>query len=192
MKTINADIENLLVIKNSKFITYLYYVDNIDYINKLLLEIKNKHDDANHVCYAYRLENTVKFSDDGEPKGTAGMPMLSILEKNDLVNTLVVVVRYFGGIKLGAGGLIRAYGNSCKEALSLVNKSELKEMLEITFSFSYEIQSNIDYFLRDEVVLKREFTDKVIYSTVLNDELYKNLLNYNVTIIDEKLIKKRV
>ena len=116
MKSVKRDITNYLEIKKSKFYTYIYYVDD-DNINKYLDKVKNDHPKATHYVYAYRLLDKEKSFDDGEPTGTAGSPIMNVLEKEDLYNILVIVVRYFGGIKLGAGGLIRAYTKSLTEAL---------------------------------------------------------------------------
>ncbi len=106
-----------LEVKKSKFIAYYYKLDNLEEINAILTELKKEHKKAKHLPYAYKIQNQIKKSDDKEPSGTAGMPILNIIEKNNLDNTLIVVVRYFGGIKLGAGGLIRAYGNASKEVI---------------------------------------------------------------------------
>ena len=121
MKRISNNIENTIIIKNSKFITNLFIVENIEEINKYLNLIKDKYRDANHNCYAYIVDNIRKCSDDGEPNGTAGIPMMKVLEHKDLNNVLAVVTRYFGGIKLGAGGLVRAYTNSVSKTLDIVN-----------------------------------------------------------------------
>ena len=99
MKTIKNNIQNEIIIKNSKFICYLYKIKDINEINSILHNIKEEHINATHHCYAYILNNTQKSSDDGEPTGTAGIPILKVLEKNNLSNILAIVVRYFGGIK---------------------------------------------------------------------------------------------
>lgn len=106
-------------IKKSKFITYLFCVSTKEEIDAHLSRIRGEHKKATHVTYAYRLlsPSAEKASDDGEPSGTAGVPILDVLKKRGLNNILAVVVRYFGGIKLGAGGLIRAYAGSVVEAL---------------------------------------------------------------------------
>lgn len=101
-----------LEIKKSLFIGQLYDIDNLDEVQKILDELKIKHKKATHICYAYSFNAQMlheKSFDDGEPSGTAGKPILNVLKKKNLTNTMIVVVRYFGGIKLGAGGLIRAY-----------------------------------------------------------------------------------
>lgn len=108
-------ITNEFEIKKSKFITFLYNLDNENDVPKIIEEIREKNKKARHVVYVYKINNTAKINDDGEPKGTAGMPIFNVIEKNNLNNVLIVVVRYFGGIKLGAGGLFRAYSKSASE-----------------------------------------------------------------------------
>lgn len=100
------------LVKKSKFKAYYYFIDNIGDIEKIMINLKKENKKANHFSYAYKINNLVKKSDDKEPKNTAGNPILNIIEKKELNNVLIVVVRYFGGIKLGTGGLCRAYGNS--------------------------------------------------------------------------------
>lgn len=107
-----------IIIKKSKFIGYCFMVDNISEVEKIMQEIRLEHKKARHIPYAYKIDNVIKKSDDKEPGGTAGNPILNIILLRNLNNVLIVVVRYFGGIKLGAGGLIRAYS----EAASNVTK----------------------------------------------------------------------
>ncbi len=114
MKLVNT---YTLEIKKSKFIGYYYNIDKIDEIALILTNLKKEHKKARHFPYAYKLQANIKKSDDKEPSGTAGMPILNIIERNNLDNALIVVVRYFGGIKLGAGGLLRAYSNTAKEVI---------------------------------------------------------------------------
>lgn len=106
-----------LTIKKSKFMSYAFNVTNKEEIDEILAELKKEHRKARHLPYAYKFDNNIKKSDDKEPANTAGGPILNIIEKNNLNNILIVVVRYFGGIKLGAGGLIRAYGAAAKEVI---------------------------------------------------------------------------
>lgn len=105
-------IQDTIEIKKSKFICQRYDVSTKEECDNILSQIHQQHKKATHICYAYVLENTAKFSDDGEPSGTAGRPILGVIQKKHKTNVLVVVIRYFGGIKLGAGGLIRAYTKS--------------------------------------------------------------------------------
>ena len=130
-------------IKKSKFIAMLFYTESSVEIKNILEKIKKEHSSATHICYAFViLENGIKEKafDDGEPSSTAGKPILECIKKNNLVNTLIVVVRYFGGIKLGAGGLIRAYASSAKLVIESVKDSfsEYKQFeyknLEINYS----------------------------------------------------------
>ena len=109
MKLIN---ESFLEIKKSKFYGYLYKIDSLEEAEIILEEIKNKNKKARHFPYAYKFNNIAKKTDDKEPSGTCGTPILNVLERNNLNNHILVVVRYFGGTKLGAGPLLRAY-NKC-------------------------------------------------------------------------------
>ena len=106
-----------LEIKKSKFIAYYYEVETTKEVEELLEQLKKEHKKARHIPYAYKIDNYMKKSDDKEPSGTSGMPILNIIEKNNLNHTLIAIVRYFGGIKLGAGSLIRAYENAAKEVI---------------------------------------------------------------------------
>ena len=126
--TIKSNVQAEIVEKKSKFIANLFYVDSIKQAEKLIQETKQKYHDARHNCVAYRIieEDSIveKASDDGEPSGTAGLPMLHILQTNNLANVLIIVTRYFGGILLGTGGLVRAYSNSLIEAIGKSEKQE--------------------------------------------------------------------
>lgn len=162
MKTIK-DIKKEIIIKKSKFICHLYYVNNIDNIKEKLDYINNKYKDATHNCYAYICGNLKKMSDDGEPSGTAGIPILNILETNELDNVLAVVTRYFGGIKLGANGLIRAYADSVKEAIKETNIIELIKGKQIKLTFLYDHIKQIDYLIKNYKIIDKEFDTEVTY-----------------------------
>ena len=116
MKLLN---EYILEIKKSKFIGYYYQVESIEEIETILENLKKEHKKAKHFPYAYKINGQIKKSDDKEPSGTAGMPILNIIDRNNLNYALIVIVRYFGGIKLGAGGLLRAYSNTAKECIKI-------------------------------------------------------------------------
>ena len=109
MKLIN---ESMYEIKKSKFYAFNFEVDNLDEVKNILENLKKEHKKAKHIVYAYKIDNFEKKCDDGEPSGTAGLPLYNIINKKDLNHILIVVVRYFGGIKLGAGGLLRAYNQA--------------------------------------------------------------------------------
>ncbi len=124
MYLISNDIENEIVIKKSRFIGKLIYIDDINKVNDIIEELKAKHKKANHIAYAYIINGMEKAFDDKEPSGTAGKPILNVLHKKDVTNVLAVVIRYFGGIKLGAGGLTRAYSKSISETFKLIELIE--------------------------------------------------------------------
>lgn len=115
MKLIN---EVTIEIKKSKFIGLYYEINSTDEAKEIIEILKKEHKKARHIPYAYKVNNTAKKSDDKEPSNTAGLPIYNIIERKNLDNCLVAVVRYFGGIKLGAGGLLRAYSDAAKEAVS--------------------------------------------------------------------------
>lgn len=116
MKLLN---EIAVEIKKSKFIGYYYEVTSVEEVNTILDNLRKEHKKAKHFPYAYKINGQIKKSDDKEPSGTAGMPILNIIDRNNLNYALIVVVRYFGGIKLGAGGLLRAYSNTAKETIKI-------------------------------------------------------------------------
>lgn len=131
-----------IIIQKSRFITYLARATSEQEAQSFIADLKKKHHDANHNCSAYVIgeRNEIqKANDDGEPSGTAGVPMLEVLKKRNLRNTVVVVTRYFGGIKLGGGGLIRAYGSSVSEALNAVGIVErvAHDLVEITIDYTW-------------------------------------------------------
>lgn len=174
MYSIKDNIENTIEIKKSKFITKLYKVNNTNEINDILSNIINEYNDATHVCYGYIVNGYEKCSDNGEPSGTAGLPILNVLKKKNLTSILAIVIRYFGGIKLGAGGLVRAYSNSITEALKLTTNIELIEGYLIELEFSYDQIKLVDYILNNKNIIKKEYNDNVIYSFYLNE----NELNF--------------
>lgn len=104
--------EHTEIFKKSKFIGLLYKINEVEEVTKILKDLKTKHKKATHITYAYIINNNEKTFDDKEPKNTAGLPILNVLKKNNSNNTLCVVIRYYGGIKLGTGGLIRAYSKT--------------------------------------------------------------------------------
>ncbi len=124
MYIIDKNIENEIIIKKSRFITKLYYIDNIDEVDNIINNLKKEYKKCTHICYAYIINGKEKAVDDGEPSGTAGRPILNVIQKKSVTNILAVVIRYFGGIKLGAGGLVRAYTSSTSDAFKLVNLIE--------------------------------------------------------------------
>lgn len=190
MYVIDKDISNEIIIKNSKFITFLFKVETKNEIENKLELIKKKYPKATHYCYAYITDEFKKSSDDGEPGGTAGIPILNVLENVELTNILAIVVRYFGGIKLGAGGLVRAYSKSITEALSKINYISLKSGYLIELTFDYKDQKNIDYILRNSIIKEQIFQEKIYYKALIKKELLESLSSYNLNIINEHLIEE--
>ena len=118
INTLNKRLENTIYIKKSKFITLIYHINNLEEVEIILKAIRKEFKKADHYCYAYIIGEIKKSNNDGEPNGTAGIPILSTLEQLKQNMVLGVVIRYLGGIKLGTGGLTRAYRNSIKECLT--------------------------------------------------------------------------
>lgn len=172
---IKEECTNTIVIEKSRFITYLEYCENEEQYKEYLKTIKKKHYDANHVCSAFLGKDTRRSSDDGEPSGTAGVPMLSCLDKHGMENTAAFVVRYFGGIKLGAGGLIRAYSSSVSEAIKQADLVEDRIFNQYTITLNYETANRIDYLLNKECEeVETEYSENVKYTFLTNDEKVLN------------------
>lgn len=190
MYTINNEYIYELEIKKSRFISVLKKVKDITEIDKILSDLKEEYKDATHYCYAYIINDKKKSSDDNEPGGTAGLPILQALEKNNLNYVLCVVIRYFGGIKLGAGGLIRAYSKATSEAIRNSDKIELIKGLEIKFTTNYEEQKRIDYLLQNYQFTK-EYGTSITYHALIPEDDLINLNIKELEIIDKKEIEKK-
>ncbi len=196
MISINNNVVNEIVIKNSKFITYLLKLNNIAEVENILTEIKRKKKEATHYCYAYIFDNTKRFSDDGEPSKTAGMPILNVLESNKLNHILAVTVRYFGGTKLGAGGLVRAYTNSITEALKKTDIVNFIECLSFDISFDHKQKSIIDSLTKNITIKNKIFADNINYTIIISKENCEmiidklNQLNIKIENIEEIYIEK--
>lgn len=185
MRTIKDDVTNEIIIKNSKFICYLKQVHNEEEIEECIKEISLKYKDATHVVYAWRLENRQKYTDDGEPGGTAGAPIMEVLLKNDIINVLAIVVRYFGGIKLGAGGLIRAYSKAVREALKLTLIEDYILYNYYELSSSYDDLKLLNNLSSKFLVVEKRFDEKIIYKVKIeaeNDNINGIFLNTNIKV----------
>ena len=185
MYTIENNIKYELIVKNSKFITILYKI-NDNKIDDILLNIKKEYPDATHYCYAYIVDDIKKSSDDGEPSGTAGIPILKVLENNNLTNILCIVIRYFGGIKLGANGLVRAYTKSCANAIKEANLKELVDGINITVTFPYTRLKEIDYLLKDLVINSKSFDNLITYNLNIEKDFLNTIINNH---LDYQIIK---
>jgi len=206
-KTIQEKIETEIVEKKSKFIANLFPVESIEEAEKIISQYKKKYYDARHNCVAYRIvENgqiIEKSNDDGEPSGTAGAPMLNILQKNNLANILVIITRYFGGILLGTGGLVRAYSESLLQGIEeskIVEKCQGIEMLVIIEykefeNFKYHCKSN--NILITNVEYSEYVTCKIELEEAKKEKLMKNIekktiILKNITELSKKYIKKSI
>lgn len=156
-------IESTLEIKKSKFIAKVYYVDSNKMAEQIINNVREEHKDARHVVYAYLLKSSGKCTDDKEPQGTAGKPIYSILERENLINTLVIVIRYFGGTLLGTGPLTRAYGTVAKNALAKCKKIPYIEYEENNIICEYKEEDSIKRKLIDSNCIIKDIirTDKV-------------------------------
>ena len=192
MQTIKQNSNNEIIIKNSRFICYLYKIKDINDIKEILNNLKIEHKDATHHCYAYIIDNIKKSSDDGEPGGTAGIPILKVLENNNLNNILAVVIRYFGGIKLGAGGLVRAYTKSVTETIAISNIINLIKGYNIDIEFNYNQTKDIDHLLKDITINNKTFDLNIKYNIDISSDFLEKLIlnNINYNIIKEIYIEK--
>ena len=191
MYVIEKGCENEIIIKNSRFITILIKINGKDKVNSFLQDIKIKYPKATHYCYGYIINDYKKSSDDGEPGGTAGIPILNVLEKENITNVLAIVVRYFGGIKLGAGGLVRAYSKAVREAIKNSNLIKLENGKKIEINFNYSDEKNINYILKEEQIIKKDYSDKVTYIALIKDNILEKLKNFNYKVLEDTYIEKR-
>lgn len=191
MFTVN-DIENTIIINKSKFITNIFYIKDLKDVQEYLNIIKDKYKDATHHCYAYIIDNNKRFSDDKEPNGTAGKPILDCLEKNNLNHVLCIVTRYFGGIKLGASNLLRAYSNSVSKALENTAKLKIINGYNIIIEFDYNRSKEIDNLLNNQKINNKIFDKNIIYDLDIEEDLLNRLkqLNINIEIKNRVIIKR--
>ena len=193
IKTIAKEVNDILIVEKSKFIAYLFQCDSKKQIDDIIDKMHKKYEDATHVCYAYIVNDNdtilYKANDDGEPSQTAGAPILNVLKKNNLMNVLCVVVRYFGGIKLGAGGLTRTYTNS---AALVVNQAEIVTLVDVykdEFIFSYDRIKEIDkiFDVNKIEIIEKKYDENVHYIVLTNKEdeaieLYNKIKYLNISI----------
>lgn len=204
--TIYQNGEHQIEIKKSKFICHLFRIENEEQAKEYIAKIKKEHYKANHNCSAYMLGENFEIqrsSDDGEPSGTAGVPMLEVLKKNQLQNTLAIVTRYFGGIKLGAGGLIRAYSTSVSETLKEIGivQGKLQQILDIIIDYPQlgKLQNyleneqiaiqEIDYLEQITVKVAIDINQCESFQNALID-LFNNQLS--IQILDQKYVENLI
>ena len=181
MKFVTEEFTATVEIKKSKFIAFLFPYNNFDEIMK---KLKTQHPKARHHVYAYRHLNEFdqiveNCSDDGEPRGTSGRPSLKVLEGQTLINSAVIIVRYFGGVKLGTGGLVRAYSDSVNQVISQAALYPYEKLEARRLSFTYNQLSKIEYLL-DTLKIKisnKEFESNVILHLEATYEKFVDLQN---------------
>lgn len=180
-KTICGEFQNTTIIEKSRFICYIKGIDNEEQAKEFISGIKKLNSLANHNCYAYIADDkglVMKFSDDGEPQGTAGLPMLEVLKNKGLYKTVAVVTRYFGGIKLGTGGLTRAYGGAVSQCISLANILEMEKGVSLDIFCDYENYSSLQklLFTPEISLFNTYFSDKIKISIAVKQDYLKKLL----------------
>ena len=199
--TIKASVQTEIVEKKSKFIANLFPVENVEEAEEQIKNIKKKYHDARHNCIAYRTveENQIieKSSDDGEPSGTAGAPMLNILQKNNLANVLIVVTRYFGGILLGTGGLVRAYSDSLLKAIEESETIQKCQGTELLVRVEYNEFDHFKYYCKNNNILitNVEYNELITCKIELEDDkkekLEKDFATKNIILKEIREITKK-
>lgn len=198
MITIKEHMQSEIVEKKSKFIANIYFVENVEEAENKIKEIKKEYHDARHNCSCYRVIEEGKIvekqSDDGEPSGTAGGPMLNILQKKDLVNVVAIVTRYFGGILLGTGGLVRAYSDATQKAIDSAEKSEIILGVEYKVKVDYSNLEKLKYYARTNNIniINTEFQNDILCIIQIANEKESKFLEdiekKNLNIIEYKKI----
>ncbi len=200
-KTIDKNVSSEIIEKKSKFIANIYYIESIEEAEEKIKEIKKKYFDARHNCYAFSIytkEGIVnRFSDDGEPSGTAGSPILNIINSKELTNILVIVTRYFGGILLGTGGLVRAYTGATQEALKQISEIKKDIGLETKIEVSYSDFEKFKYYLKQKEIklIDSEYSENIVSTIEITNEklnqIEDNINELNFKILDIKIIKEK-
>lgn len=200
--TIQEEEQTQIVEKKSKFIAEIHPVSNIQEVENKIKEIKKKYYDAKHHCIAYRIieEGRVieRASDDGEPSGTAGAPMLNLLKGNNLCNVLVVVTRYFGGILLGTGGLVRAYSEATNLVIQKSKMINITEGYEITLKLEYNNLDAFNYYCKNNniKILNMEYAEiisiKIEMETDKKEIFMKDIENKKNSVIEIVEIKRKL
>lgn len=177
MYTIKENSKYELIVKNSRFITLLYKVSSWGDALDILDKVREEYPDATHYCYGFIADEVERCSDDGEPSGTAGMPILKVLKANNLNYILGIVIRYFGGIKLGAAGLIRAYSKGVANAIKENQLKELVKGINLDITFNWESLKQIDYLLKDVKINEKTFLDSIKYNIDIPDDLLEVIIS---------------
>lgn len=177
-------------IKYSRFISLIFRVYSREEVNYYLDKVKNEYPSATHYCYGYVIDNDIKSSDDGEPAKTAGNPILNQITSNNLNYVLIVVIRYFGGVKFGTGLLTRTYAKLARDVIREDNIITLVKGYDIDITFNYDNIKNIDYILNTSKILNKDFNENVRYNAYVKEDVLSQLSNYDVEINKEIYIEK--
>lgn len=194
--TIKTDFINEEEIKKSRFICHLKRISSEEEARDFIAKIKKEHWKANHNCSAYTLgdrQEIQRTSDDGEPSGTAGVPMLEILKKKEIINVCAVVTRYFGGIKLGAGGLIRAYAGSVNHAVEAVGLVEFINQRELILNLDYSLYDSLQRFLINQKIKisDSEFLSDIKVKCFIDEEKIDEVMNLLTETFNGKISMKK-
>ena len=195
--SIKENIQTEIVVKKSKFICNLIKVESQEEAENTIKQIKKRYYDARHNCIAYRVIEDEKIieksSDDGEPSGTAGGPMLNILQKNNLCNVIVIVTRYFGGILLGTGGLVRAYSDVTINSIDISEKVEIEYNNLETFKYYCKINNMyIEDFTYSDIIICKIQLEESKKQRLIDDFETKKLNLINLKFLSKKLINKSI
>ena len=200
LKTIEKDNVSQIIVKKSRFIASMFYIESEEQANQIIKETKKKYFDAKHNCYAYRINNSnyvlEKYSDDGEPSGTAGQPILNVLKGKELENVLIIVTRYFGGILLGTGGLVKAYTDSTISVMENTNIVNKALGSKIKIEVSYNELDKLNYYIRQNNIktYKNNFLQNIEVFVEITQEKLENLEKQknelNFTILSTEIIEK--
>ena len=181
MQSITQTVRTEIIVKNSRFIGYMGNIESAGDAETFLEKLRNKHSDATHIVYAYRtVSNEVKYSDANEPAGSAGKPVYNIIEKNELFNVIIAVIRYFGGVKLGIGGLVRAYSSTASSLYETADIRELVESAEMVLTVQYKYAPILENKLRNmdyTRILSIDYKTKVTFDIIVRKEFIEEHLS---------------
>lgn len=190
MNTIQKEVRTTYLISKSEFITTVKPVKSIEEAKAFFEKIKTEFSDATHNITAYTIGKTGEaghYSDDGEPSGTAGLPVLDVFRKNDITNFACVVTRYFGGIKLGAGGLVRAYSSAASQALKEAGICPIIEYTYVQLEFAYPYMDIIENKLKEFEITSRDFSTNVKLTVLLPDSYLEQIINILVNLTNNMI-----
>lgn len=184
MNTILSEGRNEYIIKKSRFIGFIFHIYNEEDVPALIAKLHSEFKDATHITYAYRTtDGKYRMSDANEPKNSAGKPIFNIIEKNELYNVLICVIRYFGGIKLGLGGLVRAYSHTASDLVRAGVIMPLVKVCRVQLKVDYSNTSRFEHFMSSCAYMRLEntqYTDIVEYTCIVSENALESLKNAGI------------